>query len=150
MAGLHWFVENWFDLFSALGIIASLLFAAVSLRSETKTRRIANLLQITEAHRQIWTQVIDRPELGRILDIDPNLKKKPVTRAEEILVTMVIHQMANVFEAIKNELFIKQEGLRRDIAWFLDHPIPKLIWEKLKVLQNDDFAEFVERCRNWK
>jgi hypothetical protein len=29
-------------------------------------------------------------------------------------------------------------------------PIPRAIWEKVKVVQNDDFVAFVESCRNWK
>jgi len=45
---------------------------------------------------------------------------------------------------------VKVEGLRRDIAQFLSLPIPREVWEKIKVLQNDDFVAFVESCRNWK
>jgi hypothetical protein len=26
----------------------------------------------------------------------------------------------------------------------------RAVWEKKKALQNDDFVEFVEKCRNWK
>ena len=50
----QWFTENWFNLFSSLGIIGGLWFTAISLHSETKTRRIANLLTITANHREVW------------------------------------------------------------------------------------------------
>lgn len=51
---------------------------------------------------------------------------------------------------MNDELVIKLEGLRRDVAQFLSLPIPKAIWEKTKVLQNDALVKFIEECRNWK
>ena len=62
-----WFSENWFNLFSAVGIIGGLLFTAVSLRSETKTRRISNLLTLTQNHRELWAEMFRRPGLERVL-----------------------------------------------------------------------------------
>jgi hypothetical protein len=49
----EWLSHNWFDLFSSAGIIGGLWFTAVSLRSETKTRRIANLLTVTANSRRM-------------------------------------------------------------------------------------------------
>jgi hypothetical protein len=40
--------------------------------------------------------------------------------------------------------------LRRDVAQFFSLPIPRAVWEKTKVTQNDDFVAFVESCLNWK
>jgi hypothetical protein len=48
-----WASQNWFNLFSTVGIIGSLWFAAAALRSETKTRRIANLLTITATRNEM-------------------------------------------------------------------------------------------------
>jgi len=55
----------------------------------------------------------------------------------------------NVLRA-RNDLVFKLEGLRRDISWLFSLPIPRMIWEKTKLVQTDEFAEFVEACRNWK
>lgn len=52
-----WFVSNWFNVLSAIGVIASLLFTGVSLRSETKNRRVSNLIALTQNHRDLWTEV---------------------------------------------------------------------------------------------
>lgn len=52
--------------------------------------------------------------------------------------------------ARKTGLIFKLEGLRRDTWWFSSWPIPRAIWDKAKILQNDDFVAFVESCRNWK
>src|SRR5471030_1500697 len=143
MAELHWIRDNWFNLLNAVGIIGGLLFTAFSLRSETKTRRIANLLSITKNHREIWMEFSHRPELHRILD--DHLQRPqhdPYTQDEEIFVNAVIFHLNSAFESMKNDLFIKPEGLRRDVATFFTLPIPRLVWEKARLLQNDDFVAF--------
>ena len=63
---------------------------------------------------------------------------------------LVIQHANGVYQAMQNGLVIKPEGVRRDVSSFFSLPIPKTVWEKVKVLQNDDFAAFVESCRNWK
>jgi hypothetical protein len=141
----RWVVENWFVLLQSVGIIGGLLLTASSLRSETKTRRVSNLLAITESHRKVWTEFYRRPELQRVLDERVDLRN--VKREEEIFVNLVIFHLNSVFYARKSGLVFKLEGLRRDIWWFFSLPIPRMIWEKTKVLQNDDFVAFVEACR---
>ena len=86
----QWFTENWFNLFSSLGIIGGLWFTAVSLHSETKTRRIANLLTITANYREIWKELFHCPELARVVDPKADLAKQPVTPQEELFVGQVI------------------------------------------------------------
>jgi hypothetical protein len=63
---------------------------------------------------------------------------------------MIILHISSVYYAMKDELVIKLEGLRRDIAQFLSLPIPKTVWEKMKALQNDALVRFIEECRNRK
>src|SRR4051812_13568852 len=94
-----WLTANAFDLLNALGIVGSLLFTAHSLRSETKTRRIANLLSITEAHRNIWKEHFKNPHLARVLSPQADLSKEPVTPDEEIFVNLVIQHLGVVFQS---------------------------------------------------
>ena len=75
---------------------------------------------------------------------------KPITREEEIFVNTVVLHISSVFYATRDDLIIKQEGLRRDVSWFFSFPIPIAVWQKSKVVQNDDFVRFIEQCRNWK
>src|SRR5438552_2283902 len=140
----RWVAENWFDLLQSAGIIATLLFTADSLRSETKTRRVANLIALTEGHRKVWGEFFGKPGLERVLDERADVRNKEITREEEIFVNFVILQMNTVFYAQKSDLVFKMEGLRRDICWLFSLPIPRTVWEKTKVLQNDEFVEFVE------
>ena len=146
----EWSSQNWFNLLSAVGVVGGLLFTAHSLRSETKTRRVANLLSITANHREIWKVFLNDKELARVLDATANTAKMPVTDAERTFVAMMILHVNSVYFATKDELVVTLDGWRRDIAQFLALPIPCEVWEKLKVLQNDDFVAFVESCRNWK
>jgi len=145
-----WILQNWFNLFSAIGIITGLWFTAFSLRSDTKTRRVANLLTITANHREVWRVFLDDKGLARVRDASADTIKQPVTDAERVFVTFVILHMSSVFYAMNDQLVVKLEGLRRDIAQFFALPVPREVWDKIKVVQNDDFIVFVESCRNWK
>jgi len=146
----EWVSRNWFDLLQSAGIIGGLLFTARSLRSEAKTRRVNTLLAITKGHRDVWTEFYRRPELKRVLAYGADLDREEITREEEIFVNLVILHLNCVFYARKTGLVFKLEGLRRDVGWFFSLPIPKVIWAKTKLLQNDDFVEFVEHCRSGK
>ena len=48
--------------------LGGLWFTAFSLRSETKTRRVANLLTITANHREIWKVFLNDKALARVRD----------------------------------------------------------------------------------
>lgn len=145
-----WLAENLFNLSSAIGVIGGLLFTAHSLRSEARTRREANLLTITANHREVWTVFLTVPAVARVNDPSADISKQPVTIAELISVNMVIQHINSVYRAMDDQLIVNIEGLRRDVAQFLSLPIPRAVWEKVRVVQNDDFVVFVESCLNWK
>jgi len=150
MGGIRWITENWVTALNAAGVVGGLLFTAASFRSETKTRRIANLLTITRNHRDLWADFYRNPALSRVLDASAELTKHPITREEEIFVNLVILHLSSVVHALKDDLVINQEGLRRDAATFFSLPIPLAVWDRVKVLQNDAFVAFVDDALNWK
>jgi len=141
-----WVAEDWFNILSALGIIGSLLFTSVSLRSETKTRRIENLLTLTQSHRELWSQLFSHPKLARVLDPKADVSAQAITIEESYYVNMIIQHLNSAFEATKSGLVIKPEGITEDVRWLLSLPIPHQIWEKLRPLQNDDFVAFIDGC----
>jgi hypothetical protein len=106
-----WISENWFNLISAVGIITSLMFTAISLRSETKTRRIGSLLDLTENHRELWATMFDHPELSRVLDDAADLSKHPITVAEFTYVGLAIQHLGSAYQAMKGGIMIQQDGL---------------------------------------
>jgi hypothetical protein len=105
---------------------------------------VANLLAITANYREVWKEFFRSPELVRVIEPSADVAKQPVTPAEEFFVNMVISHTSSVYEALKHELVIKQEGLRRDVRLFFSLPVPKAVWTKTKLLQNQDFAAFIE------
>ena len=148
--GIGEWTQKWFNILSAVGIIGGLFFTAHSLRSETKTRRIANLLTITANHREIWKEFLNNPKLARVRDATADTISKPVTDEEQLFVIMVILHISSAYYSMKDGLVVKLEGLRGDVAQILARPVPKAVWEKFKQFQNDDFAAFIESCRNRK
>lgn len=150
MAFSDWLAENWYSTLEGTGIIGSLIFAAVSFRADTKARRIGNLITLTEQQRDIWRELLHRPELSRVLDAKPDLGAKPITQEEELFVGFLILHLNSAYQAIGNGMFASPEGLKADVMEFFSCPIPKAIWEKEKIFQNKKFIAFVESCRNWK
>src|SRR5260370_13915588 len=138
-----WLAQNWFSLLSAGGIISGLWFTAASCRAETKARRIANLLTMTQNHRELWRDFYHQPQLARVLDASVDVALQPVTRDEEIFVIAVIQHLYGVFQAMRSDLTIKPEGVRQDARGFFSLPIPKAVWDNVKPLQDEDFTRFI-------
>src|ERR1035437_5001860 len=87
--------------------------------SETKTRRVANLLPIIANYLRSGKNSSVPRNWPRVFDPVANVAKQPVTPAEEFFVSLVIsHTSSVLYEAIKDELLTKQEGLRRDVGLF--------------------------------
>ena len=145
MGGMaQWLTENWFNLFSSLGIIGGLWFTAVSLHSETKTRRIANLLTVTANYREIWKEFFHSPILARVIDPAVDVTQSPITPVEELFVGLIISHINSVFYATNDALVVEWEGLRRDVGLFFSLLVPNAVWQRTKLLQNQDFAAFID------
>jgi len=113
-------------------------------REETKARKVANLLSITSNHRELWKECLIYPALARVIDPGANVEEQPVTPAEEFFMSMAISHTSSTYEALKDELLTKQEGLRRDVGLFFSLPIPNAVWQRTKLLQNQDFLAFID------
>ncbi len=131
---------------SVVGIVASLLFTAVSLRSETQTRRIGNLLALTQNHRELWMALFSNPGLARVPDGSADLSARAITLDERFYVIMAIQHLHSAYQAMETGLVIKPEGVGEDIRTFFSLPIPRAIWKEVCDLQNENFVAFVDRC----
>ncbi len=139
-----WLIENWTDLFQSAGIIGSLWFANQSFRFDGKVRRVANLFEIAEHQRQIWSNFYTRPELARVREPNLDLQKRPITTEEDLFVTQVILHLSNVFHATKEGVIKPMEGMETDIQIFFGKPIPEEVWRRRREFQDSDFVQFVE------
>lgn len=144
---ITWLTDQWFVLLQSVGIIASLLLTALALRDDVKARRVSNLLYMTQHHREIWSLLYTKPELSRILDSSVDLQYAPVTKEEELFISLLILHLNSSFQAMKVAVLVEPEGLKRDISIFFSLPIPKAVWEPTKKFQDADFVQFVEANR---
>jgi hypothetical protein len=140
----QWLTENWFYILTAACGIGGLWATAFAIHEDAKARRVANLLAITSNYREIWKEFFHAPALARVIDSSADVIKKPVTPAEELFVGLIISHINSVFYATNGKLVVKWEGLRRDVKEFFSLPVPKAVWNNTKLLQNQDFAAFIE------
>ena len=108
---VEWFGANWFNLLQTVAIVAGLFFTGRSFLVDTRIRRISNLLNITEHHRSIWQQVIDKPNLLRVLNAEAKLDIKPITLEERIFVNLIILHLTAVMAAIRGRVHEQPAGL---------------------------------------
>lgn len=147
MDGLEaWWAGHWFDFLQSVGIVASLVFATVSLRREARERRASHLLELTKLHRQLWLEADRRPELERLLSAAPKLPAGPITAAEELFVNLLIVHLSTVWELVRQEKVVSQDAVKRDVRAFLALPIPRAVWERTKAVRDRGFVRFVDSC----
>ena len=144
MAISAWLAEHWFDLLQTAGIMGSLVFTGYAVRKDERARIIGNLIGIQDQYVRIWREMFERPQLGRVLKSDVNLKDEPMTDAEWLFVKMLILHLDTVRRATKAGMFVDLDGLQEDIRHFFGLPIPKAVWEKLKPFQDKQFITFIE------
>jgi hypothetical protein len=142
----EWIGHNWFALVQTVALAFGLLLIGIALLLEARARRVGNLIQLTQQHRDLWERMYSQPELARILDPGADLTKIEVTAEEEMFVVFIILHLSSTYYAMRSGFFQKLHGLSKDIERFFSLPIPHAVWDKVKVLQEPPFVKFVERC----
>jgi hypothetical protein len=145
MAFKDWISHNWFPLAQTATLAAGFILIGIAVLLEARARRVGNLIQLTQQHRDLWERMYAQPELSRILDPSANLAKLGVTAEEEVFVIFIILHLSSTFYAMRSGFFQKPHGLRKDIERFFSLPIPRAVWEKVKALQDAPFVKFVEQ-----
>ena len=140
----EWFGDNWFAFFVSGASLAGLYFSGTAVWLDARARRVANLIRLTEQHRELWERMYTQSDLVRILDTGANIEKVPVSPEEEMFVVFVILHLSSFYYAMRAGFFQKPHGLRRDIKQFFSLPIPRFVWEKVRALQDRPFVVFVE------
>lgn len=139
-----WLSAHAFTLLQSVGIIGGLVFTGLAFRAETRSRRVGNLIVLTQHHRDIWEDLYTRPSLSRVLKTSVDLDKAPVTREEEVFVLLLILHLNAAFRAMSDSLAPRPEVLRQDIRSFFALPIPAAAWLRYRSFQDRDFVDFVE------
>jgi hypothetical protein len=146
MAFADWMSHNWFPFVQTVTLAAGFVLIGVALLFDARARRVANLIRLTEQHRDLWERMYVQPELARIFDIGADTTDKAVTSHEETFVIFIILHLSTTYYAMRSGVFRRSQGLRNDIVRFFSLPIPHAVWEKVKDLQDAPFVNFVEQC----
>ena len=141
----EWIGHNWLALIQTGTLAGGLLFTGIAVLLDARARRVGNLVQLTQQHRNLWERLYIQPELARILDPAADPARSPVTAEEEMFVIFLVLHLSNTYYAMRAGLFQKLHGLRKDVERFFSLPIPRAVWEKVKDLQDESFVRFVER-----
>ena len=63
-----WINQNWFPIIQTAILAGGLFFTGTAILLDARARRAANLIQLTQQHRDLWERMYLQPELSRILD----------------------------------------------------------------------------------
>ena len=118
MEFIHLALGHGADLLVQLAIVGSLIFAGLELWHVQKAQQVRNGFEIAKHHREIWLEYIDRPELTRILESNPDITSHPVTNIEALFVTFLILHLHASFQARKHKMHVSFDALHKDIKWF--------------------------------
>ena len=140
----EWLGQNWLALIQTGALAGGLLFTGIAVLLDARARRVGNLIQLTQQHRDLWERLYMQSELARILDPAADTSKSPVTVKEETFVIFLILHLNNTYYATRAGFYQKLPGLRKDIERFFTLPIPRAVWGKVKDLQDESFVRFVE------
>jgi len=143
---LGWVSGHWFDILQTASIFTGFFTAAFTMRTNTRERKIGNLFELTAAHREIWSRLHDQKELSRVLSPSVNLRSEPVTLEEELFLHTLILHVRTAFKARELGMQFDDDAVAADIRQFFNRPIPRAVWAKSKVFQDQAFVEFVDRC----
>jgi len=143
MALAAWLTTHWLDLLQATGVVG-LFFTAITIRADSRERKIQNLIALTAAHREIWSKVYDKPSLANVLSPDADPAAKPASFEERLFVHLLILHLNASFKARKSGMEFDDDAVRADVRQFLSRPIPRSVWETSKEFQSRDFVAFVE------
>lgn len=143
--GLYpWFEQYWFTLVQTIGIVTGFYVAARALTLDSRARQAEVHLALTQAHREIWANLIQNPELSLVLDADRDVLVSPPTSSEERFVLLVLLHTASIYRAISLKILSSWPGLEKDISGFFSLPLPFLVLGKYRTSQNDDFLRYMD------
>lgn len=91
----QWVGHYWLALVQTAALGSGLLFTGIAVMLDGRARRIGNLIQLTQQHRDLWERLYMQAELARILDPDADTVKLPVTVEEERFVIFLISFQVN-------------------------------------------------------
>lgn len=125
---------------------AAVIIAAAAFWRDANQRKLTNIFTLDEKNDFFWKDFYGREDLKRIQKDNVDLEKEPPTFLETKALVRAFVKYQTSWKAARVAYRSELEPLGKDIAEFLSHPIPKMIWEQEKRYKNPGFVRFVERA----
>lgn len=125
--------------------LGALVVNAIATLQGVAARKLQNYQEIVKSHRDLWKLTLDEPSTyARILDLDPDLAKTPVSSPERQFVALLLLHMTSAFYFSKSSSMVKLEHLRKDFDDVLSLPLPRAVWKQSRQYFNRDFVAALE------
>jgi hypothetical protein len=146
MADFPPWVQNWSSLVADIGIIGSLYFTAAYFRSDSRNRYASNLQAYADRHKALWSEVLQRKELNRLLLNEADIKAEPPTLVESKFAEIIMLHFETGWETARAGDRKRLKGLALDATQFFSRPLPRAVWKESKKYHDPGFVQFVERA----
>lgn len=142
--GLEWLRNNWFNLTQSTGIIGGLLFTGLAIRQNILATRHSQDLALTQRHSELWSEVLRRPELARVVSSEVDLVAQPVTTAEEEYLNLVFIHFQTSWNLAAAGAVLNLQTLKLDAGHFFRLPVPNRVWRQMRGRYASEFVAFID------
>ena len=142
---LPYLIDHWHSLLESVGIIGGLLFTGITVRRDLEARRVSEQLTLATQHRRLWGQLHRRKSLSRMLEPDRNLEACPVSREEELFLSLSFVHFHTGWLICRDEGSLTPLSvLAADAGHFFRLPVPRAVWQKVRATHQPEFVTFIE------
>lgn len=143
----EWVEEHWFDALQTAAIVSGFLFTVWSLRSTHLKDKVTNYLNLVQYHRDLWSLVLEYPELASVIGYKPrNFIEEPITEIERRFAIFRILHISMSYHLFKVGALPKAPKLKQEIASSFRNGVMRQVWSEVRELQEPGFMRFIESC----
>jgi hypothetical protein len=136
-----------FQLIQLSLIVGGLLFTVIQLRRTAKAARVANLLALTKNHRELWSILLNDPQLRQILFSTREVgSTHDLSSEERLLVNFFLLHMATSFELQRARMITRNRATAADMADIICLPAFRVVWQEHSRYHPRRFQRYIERA----
>ena len=137
--------EHWHSLLESVGIIGGLLFTGITVHRDLEARRVTEQISLGTQHRKLWGQLHRRKGLSRMLEPGRNLEACPVSREEELFLSLAFVHFHTGWLICRDEASLTPLSvLAADAGHFFRLPVPQAVWARARNKHQREFVTFIE------
>jgi len=148
----HWLHGQTLSLYQVLQltlVTVGLGFTVVQLWRAARAARVNNLLQLTKNHRELWTMLLENPDLRAVLHSTRTVNAiSDLTADERLVINFFLLHMAAAYELERARLITRNTATATDIAEMLSLPAFHFSWQQYMRYHPPRFRRYVTRAAN--